>query len=131
MISVSIDSISFQLGMIEAFCEMVERGLKPLALSASLTPEEFVVIEPLAANTAVRYGLSCKAEMDFPVTSLAPAAETQGKAVILFYKDTKVLKAYESMKQQVKDLQKANKYTPEAQKQMGDVFKALLGYPAN
>jgi len=45
-LKLSIDRLSFQLGMINCFVEMVACGVKKLALSPPLKLEDYSAIEP-------------------------------------------------------------------------------------
>ncbi len=47
-----VERISFQLGMINCFVEMVACGVKKLALSPPLSPEDYVTIGPLSDKIA-------------------------------------------------------------------------------
>lgn len=121
------DAISFQLGMIEAFCEMVARGVKGLALSPALTPEEYRVVGGLSEEIAARYGIRSYLEEQFPVTDLAPPEETEGKLVILYYRQEEILRDYQQMAENLRQGERAG--DPTAQKRAGKAFRRLLSYP--
>lgn len=55
--STCIDRLSFQAGMINCFVEMVACGVKKLALSPPLTPDEYEKIKPWSKKLLT--GLGC------------------------------------------------------------------------
>ena len=93
------DERSFHLGMIEAFCEMVARGVKPLAFSPVLESEEWQTLQPYAEQTAARFAVHSFAEPELFAGDLADADSLKGKIVVLYYKDEAVLKEYLAIKQ--------------------------------
>lgn len=95
-----IDEISFQLGMVCAFCEMVQQGVKRLALSPPVEQENIEIIFAEAAGIAESFGVFCYRDDEFLATDLADRAALLGKTVILFYKDERVLKEYIALKSQ-------------------------------
>lgn len=123
------DEASYQLGIIDAFCEMVRAGVKDLALSHPLAPEDFERLEKASNAIAERYGVLCLVERDFIPTDLAPAEAVAGKVVILFYRDDRVIAAYGSLKAEVARLKAAGSYTSEARRDITGKLGALLGHP--
>ena len=99
------DEASYQLGIIDAFCELVRAGVKALALSHPLDPETFDRLEKASNAIAERYGVRCLVERDFIPTDLAPAEALAGKVVILLYRDDRVIAAYGSLKAEVARLE--------------------------
>ena len=58
-----MDEFSYQLGVMDAFCEMVHAHVKPLALSHPFNSEaELKHYQPYAEKLAVQYGIGCFAE---------------------------------------------------------------------
>ena len=92
------DERSFHLGMIEAFCEMVAQGVKPLAFSPVLESEEWQTLQPYAEQTAARFAVYSFAEPELFAGDLADADSLKGKIVVLYYKDEAVLKEYLAIK---------------------------------
>ena len=82
----SIDQRSYKLGNIGAFGEMVNVGIKKLALSAALSPEEMDALIEEAARVAKRNNVEIHREKEFLVTDLFPESVTNGKHVLLIYK---------------------------------------------
>lgn len=95
-----IDDISFQLGMICSFCEMVHQGVKRLALSPPVEQENIETVFAEAQGIAESFGVICYRDDDFIATDLAPRNALVGKTVILFYKDESVLQEYLALKSQ-------------------------------
>jgi hypothetical protein len=124
------DEASFQLGIIDAFCEMVSVGVKGLALSHPLVPEEFARLEKAATAIAERYTVHSHAERDFIATDLAPTEAVAGKVVMLFYRDEWIITAYGRLKAEVAALQEAGAYTPAARRDITARLRMLLGHPA-
>lgn len=78
----------FQLGIMEAFAEMVAAGVKPIALSEPLTTEEADALWEKANKIAVKYSVGVYRETDLVVTALFPEDIAQGKEVFyLSHKD--------------------------------------------
>ena len=82
-----IDKRSYRLGGIGAFSEVVGAGVKKLALSSPMTPEEMDALMDEARKIADRNGVKLHRETDFLVTDLFPASVTEGKHVLLIYLD--------------------------------------------
>jgi len=81
-----IDRRSYNLGAIGAFAEMVDAGVKRLALSAPLSPAEMDVLMEDARRIAADHTVEVYRETDFLVTDLFPAELTEGKHVLLIYR---------------------------------------------
>ena len=81
-----IDRRSYNLGAVAAFAEMVDAGVKRLALSAPLSPAEMDGLMVEARRIAADHGVEVYRETDFLVTELFPAGLTGGKHVLLIYR---------------------------------------------
>lgn len=124
-----IDQRSYQLGSFGAFAEMVRVGVKTLALSSALSPDEMDSLLGEARRIAEEEGIMIYRETDLIVTDLFPADVALGKHVLLIYKDT-TLEKYLALKQQKAELEKSGTYTGEARKNVAREFGRLLSYPA-
>ena len=82
-----IDQRSYDLGVIGAFSEVVQMGVKRLALSAALTPEEMAALLADARAITDRHSVRMFHETDFLITDLFPESLTDGKEVLLIYSD--------------------------------------------
>jgi hypothetical protein len=84
--ALQIDRRSYDLGAIGAFAEMVDAGVKRLALSAPLSPAEMDALAADARRIAADHGVEVYRETEFLVTDLFPADLTDGKHVLLIYR---------------------------------------------
>jgi len=122
-----IDRRSYNLGGIGAFAEMVGAGVKQLALSAPLSPSEMDALVEEATRIAAENGANVYRETDFMVTALFPAELTDGKHVLLIYKD-ETLQEYWDLKAERARLIEADGYVGEARLDIARRFGALLSY---
>ena len=109
-----IDQRSYRLGGLSSFAEMVRVGVKTLALSAAMTPEEMDALVDEAERIAQEEGVLLYRETDLIVTDLFPADVALGKHVLLIYKGT-TLDEYLALKQRRSELQESGTYEGEAQ----------------
>jgi len=126
--ALSIDQRSYNLGGIGAFGEMVDAGVKKLALSAALSPENMDAIVEEAARIAKRNNVEIYRENDFLVTDLFPASITEGKHVLVIYKG-ETRQEYLDLKIRKGQLVASNQYTGEAREEIAHQFGAMLSYP--
>ncbi|HIN61175.1 MAG TPA: hypothetical protein EYM89_00275 [Candidatus Marinimicrobia bacterium] len=111
-----------------AFGEMVDAGVKKLALSAALSPEDMDALIEEAAPIAKRNNVKIYRENDFLVTDLFPASITEGKHVLVIYKgDTK--QEYLDLKIRKGQLVASNQYAGEGREEIARRFGAMLSYP--
>ena len=123
-----IDSHSYNLGIMGGFAEVVRLGVKTLALSEVMDPEEMDHLMDDAAEIAERNQVEIWRETDFLVTDLYPANVAEGKHVLLIYTgDT--LNRYLSIKADKKALQDAGAYQGAAREEIARRFGRLLSYP--
>ena len=123
-----IDQRSYNLGGIGAFGEMVDAGVKKLALSAALSPENMDAIVEEAARIAKRNNVEIYRENDFLVTGLFPASITEGKHVLVIYKG-ETMQEYLDLKIRKAQLVASNQYAGEAREEIAHRFGAMLSYP--
>lgn len=124
-----IDRISFQLGMINCFVEMVACGVKKLALSPPVSPEDYEKIKDSSEKIVKGFGIKFYLEKSLMVTGLQSAEFTRGKWSILYYDDDEVLNQYLSLKEKKQELEKLNKYDKKAEEEISRAFMRLLSYP--
>ena len=123
-----IDSHSYNLGIMGGFAEVVRLGVKTLALSEVMAPEEMDHLMDDAMVIAERNQVEIWRETDFLVTDLYPANVAEGKHVLLIYTgDT--LNRYLAIKADKKALQDADDYEGEAREMIARRFGRLLSYP--
>lgn len=123
-----IDQRSYNLGGIGAFGEMVDAGVKKLALSAALSPEDMDALVEEAARIAKRNNVEIYRENDFLVTDLFPPSITEGKHVLVIYKG-ETRQEYLDLKIRKGQLVASNQYAGEAREEIARRFGAMLSYP--
>ena len=123
-----IDRISFQLGMINCFAEMVACGVKRLALSPPLTPEDYEMIRQASDDIVNGFGIKSYLEKSLLITNLQSEDFTRGKWSILYYKREDVLKEYLDLKKKKIQLEKAGQYDADAGREISRAFMKLLSY---
>ena len=92
--SYPIDSISYELGVIFAFAEMVAIDVKKMAFSSPLSPQEYNRLAQDAKRITREWGVKTKLEKRLLTTDLFPEEFTRGKWVLIIYKSPEVLKTY-------------------------------------
>ena len=124
-----IDRSSFQLGMINCFAEMVACGVKRLALSPPLTPEEYERLKGASEDIACGFGIKSYSEKSLLVTDLQSEDFTRGKWSILYFKNDETLEAYLDLKKEKERLEREGVYDREARRSVSKAFMQLLSYP--
>ncbi|MCH8301915.1 MAG: hypothetical protein IH912_04100 [Proteobacteria bacterium] len=123
-----IDQRSYQLGVMGGFAEVVKLGVKQLALSEVMTPEEMDGVMDDAMVIAERNEVQMWRETDFLVTDLYPANVAVGKHVLLIYTgDT--LDQYLAIKADKARLVDKGEYEGAAREEIARRFGRLLSYP--
>ncbi len=125
----SIDRISFQLGMINCFVEMVACGVKRLALSPPVSPEDYGVIGPLSDETVRRFGICSVLDKSLLLTELQSEEFTRGKWSILYFEDDSVYRDYLELKTRKERLEKEGAYDADTRRKLSRDFMRLLSYP--
>jgi len=123
----SIDERSYRLGSIGAFAEMVDAGVKELALSAAVDPSEMDALEEEATRIAKEHNVEVFRETDFLVTDLFPENLTVGKHVLLIFRG-ETWQTYMDLKAEKARLETLGQYEGEARAQIARQFGALLSY---
>lgn len=126
--SIPIDQVSYQLGMITAFAEVVATGVKKLGLSPPLDPEKVAQVMLGAESVARAHRVFLYLERDFLTTDLFDPEFTRGKHVLLIYQDPKVLDGYMALKVEKEELIKAGKFQGKARKEIAVKLGRLLSY---
>jgi len=130
-VSKEIDRISFQLGMINCFVEMVACGVKKLALSPPVTPEDYAVIKDASDDIVKGFGIKSYLEKSLLVTDHQSPEFTRGRWSILYYEDDEVLEAYLALKEKKQHLEQSGRYDKTARQEISRAFMRLLSYPEN
>ena len=124
-----IDRISFQLGMINCFVEMVACGVKRLALSPPVSPDDYGVIGPLSEEVTRRFDIHSALEKSLLLTDLQSEEFTRGKWSILYFEDVSALQEYEQLKIRKQRLEETGAYDAGARRELSRDFMRLLSYP--
>jgi len=124
-----IDRASYQLGMINCFAEMVAVGVKRLAISPPLSPEEYERIRKASDLIVSGSGIRSYLEKSLLVTALQSAEFTEGKWSILYFRDESTLAEYLSLKEENASMEAQGTYGPEESKRISREFMRLLSYP--
>lgn len=123
----TIDPISFQLGVISAFSEVVNAGVKPLALSHPLSSKEMDILLPEATKIAAKYKVQLYLEKDLIVTKLFPVDVAKNKEVLLLYQG-RTLDRYQAIKRDKVALEHHGIYDDKEALDIAVRFGKLLGY---
>ena len=124
-----VDKLSFTLGMINAFAEMVATGVKPLAFSPPIAPGDYDGIAPGSKAIVAEFGIHTKLERNLLETALFPSDATKDRWVILYYSDPSVLQEYLALKEEKQRLEASGEYRGEALTGIARSLGQLLGYP--
>jgi hypothetical protein len=117
-----------RVGSFAAFAEMVRMGVKTLALSAPMLPEEMDLFMTDAVRIAEEERVDIYREPELLLTDLFPAEITAGKHVLLIYRGA-TLEEYLSLKSEKAALERAGNYSGNRREEIAWKFGRLLSYP--
>ena len=123
-----LDQRPYQLGMIYAFAEIVGSGCKRLALSPTLTVEQFDAIWDDVRLIAEEYGLILDIDDDFLVTRLFNPEYTRGKRVIHIAAEQGTLDEYRRLKELKRRSLEDDALTGEVELELAWGLGRLLSY---
>ena len=126
---IKIDRVSFQLGMINCFAEMVACGVKDLAISPPISPEDFAPVKTASDLIVKKFGIESYLEKNLLITSLQAEKFTRDKWSILYFKEKETLDTYLDLKREKQELENAGIYERLAEKELSRRFMKLLSYP--
>lgn len=126
----TIDPYSYQLGVIDCFCEMVAAGLKTLAMShpCESREERDSYLEDMK-KICEKYGVKYYPEDEAFLTDLFPEELNKGKYNYLFFRTDDVLERYLGLKKRQKELKQNGAYTKLESYALAQEFGRLLSYP--
>ena len=87
----------------KVFCEMVQYGAKPIALSNPMSPEEADEYQTRFEEIVLEEGLSIYREDQWPITVLFPEVVTSGKSVFIIYKNENRLTQYQQLREDINE----------------------------
>jgi hypothetical protein len=126
--ALKVDHLSFEIGVITAFAEIVGVGVKRLALSGTMTTAEVNAVWGEATHIANENHVVLHRETDLLVSDLFPADVARGKEVLLIYQGS-TLEEYAALKHQKAALLKSGTYAGKAREDIARQFGKLLSYP--
>lgn len=128
-LSYQLDQISYEIGMINSFIEMVACGVKRLAISPPIDPSNINIM--LESSEIISDGFSTKYrfEESLIVTDIQSAEFTEGKNSILYYATDDAIAEYLDLKEKIKSLTEKNQYFGQKRREISFAFGRLLGYP--
>ena len=124
-----IDRISYEIGMINCFIEMVACGMKPLAISPPIEPENLEIMEQVSKELSEGFGTKYMAVESLMITDIQSADFTRGKNSILYYKDDNVINRYKELDAQIDYLTRNCEYKGQIRRDISIEFGRMLGYP--
>ena len=125
-----VDSFSYQLGVMDCFCEMVAAGVKRLAMSHPFSDrEERDRYREEVKRLCDKYEIHFYPEEEALLTALFPKEANRGKPLYLFYGKEETLTEYLALKEEQKRLMEQGLYTREEDERLASEFGRLLSYP--
>lgn len=123
-----VDLISYQLGKISTCSEIVGAGVKEIALSSPLEPEEMEQLIDTAKEIVKNFKVSAYLEKDLLTTDLFDEDFTRGKHVLLVYKNPEVKERYLALKDKKATLISQDRYRGEERTNIAREMGRLLSY---
>lgn len=125
-----MDPYSYEVGVMDCFCEMVASGLKKLAMSHPCdSREERDSYIGEVKRLCSRYEIEYYPEDEAFLTDLFPESANRDKYNYLFYRTKDVLERYLELKEQKKRLEADHAYEGQARYDIAAEFGRLLSYP--
>jgi len=123
-----LDPLSYAIGNFSTFAEVVNIGLKKMALSQALSSAEMDDLEREARPIADERGVKIYREADFLLTDLFPPSATADKEVLIIYSgDT--LNEYFALRAKKDQLVANGDYEGAARREIAWAMGKLLSYP--
>lgn len=122
------DNIYYHVGAVSGLGETIKYDLKKIGLSAPMTEDVIDTYEPIFRQAIERQGIKYYREEDFLVTDMFPEERTNGKILLVLYKDDEVLAAYFEVKKFKQKLIDEDKYDLAARREVATRFGKLLSY---
>ena len=125
-----IDRYSYELGVMDCFCEMVAAGLKTLAMSHPCdTKEERDSYEEDVRRLCDSYGIQYYPEDEPFLTDLFPEELNKDKFNYLFFRDPETLGRYMALKREKVHMIKEGIYQGENRRHIAAQFGRLPSHP--
>jgi extradiol dioxygenase family protein len=117
-------------GQVESFAEMVEAGVKPIALSPPMSSVELDLFMPEVKRLEEKYEVEFFRESALIDTDLFNDSVMTGKEVLVIYKGNS-LAVYQMLKSEAAELTKIGEYSGAKKEAISRAFGRLLGYPTS
>ena len=124
-----LDQISYEIGMINSFIEIVACGVKPLAISPPIEPEYLPIMVEASRELSEGFGTKYYVDECMLITDIQSEEFTKGKNSIFYYQDDAVINRYLEMKKEVAELTAQGKYVGKVRRDLSIEFGQMLGYP--
>ncbi|MCC3859897.1 hypothetical protein [Pseudemcibacter aquimaris] len=121
-------NIYYHVGAVSGLGETIKYDLKKIGLSAPMDKETIDTYEPIFKHAIERQGIKYYREDDFLVTDMFPEERTNGKILLIMYKDDQVLKDYMAVKAYKQKIIDDGKYDLAARREIATRFGKLLSY---
>lgn len=126
----TIDEYSYELGVMDCFCEMTASGLKRLAMSHPCADrEKWESYQPEVERLCGKYGIFFYKEDEPLITDLFPAKMNLGTCHYLFYREPQVLEEYLALKEDQRQSKEAGTYDEKKRYEVAWRLGKLLSYP--
>ena len=122
------DPQAMRLGMIQTFCEVVMQGVKDLAFSPIMEPEEWEDLKEDANKLAHHFKVQAYVERDLISSDLVPDSAIRDKVIVLYYKEPAILDAYLALKASVRELEAQGAFDDQARESHSIRLRKLLSY---
>lgn len=125
-----IDEYSYELGVMDCFCEMTAAGLKRLAMSHPCADREiWKSYEPEVIRLCQEYEISFYPETEPLITDLFPPRMNEGTCHYLFYREQEVIEEYLALKKDKERAVQENEYDSRKRYEIAWRLGKLLSYP--
>lgn len=125
----TIDTYSYKLGAADCFCEMVQAGVKKIALAHPCdTREERDSFHEGYEKLCQEYHVKQYDEDEGFITDLFPVSMNKDRFNVIFYQDDAVLQEYLDLKEEKRQAQENGTYTPEKRLDIAWRYGKLLSY---
>ena len=125
----TIDTYSYKLGAADCFCEMVQAGVKKIALAHPCdTREERDSFHEGYEKLCQEYHVKQYDEDEGFITDLFPVSMNKDRFNVIFYQDDAVLQEYLDLKEEKRQAQENGTYTPQKRLDIAWRYGKLLSY---
>ncbi|MGI9261576.1 MAG: hypothetical protein ACR2QR_06060 [Woeseiaceae bacterium] len=121
-------NIYYHVGAVSGLGETIKYDLKKIGLSAPMPKDVIDTYEPIFQHAIERQGIKYYREDDFLVTDMFPEERTNGKILLVIYKNDDVLEAYFNVKKYKQELIDSGEYDLAARREVATRFGKLLSY---